>query len=157
VIRDIGPTPRKGDVHFFHQGKKSLIFFRIGYIFPIPSFPVTLNFHPAYNGITSNPVCINPGLFVFLPFDARQNIMEKKSPTEEFEVNGEKIVETVKHLVHEGNIRRITIKDTKGRSLLKIPLTYGVAGALFIPAVAALGAIAAVVTKCTIVVERMEH
>jgi len=82
---------------------------------------------------------------------------EKKSRTEEFEVSGDKIVETVRRLVHEGNIRRITIKDAEGTSLIEIPLTFGVVGALLVPVLAALGALAALVTKCTIVVERIEH
>lgn len=82
---------------------------------------------------------------------------EKKARTEEFEVNGEQIVETVKRLVHEGNIRRITIKNSEGTSLMEIPLTFGVVGALLVPTLAAVGALAALVTKCTIVVERVEH
>lgn len=82
---------------------------------------------------------------------------EKKTRTEEFEVNGEQIVETVKRLVHEGNIRRITIKNSEGTSLMEIPLTFGVVGALLVPTLAAIGALAALVTKCTIVVERVEH
>jgi Domain of unknown function (DUF4342) len=81
---------------------------------------------------------------------------EKKPRIEELEVNGDKVVETVKRLVHEGNIRRITIKDAEGRSLIEIPLTIGVVGAVLAPVLAALGALAALVTKCTIVVERIE-
>ena len=81
---------------------------------------------------------------------------EKKSRIEEFEVTGDKVVETVKRLVHEGNIRRITIKDSNGVSLIEIPLTLGVVGALLVPVLAALGALAALVTRCTIVVEKME-
>jgi hypothetical protein len=82
---------------------------------------------------------------------------EKKSRVEEFEVSGDKIVETVRRLVHEGNIRRITIKDAEGRSLIEIPLTFGVVGALLVPVLAALGALAALLTKCTIVVERIDR
>ena len=82
---------------------------------------------------------------------------EKKPRIEEFEVNGDKIVETVKRLVHEGNIRRITIKDAEGVSLIEIPLTFGVVGALLAPVLAAVGALAALVAKCTIVVERIER
>jgi hypothetical protein len=82
---------------------------------------------------------------------------EKKSRTEEFEVTGDKVVETVKRLVHEGNIRRITIKDGEGRTLIEIPLTLGVVGVLLLPVWAALGALAALVTRCTIVVEKMEE
>jgi hypothetical protein len=81
---------------------------------------------------------------------------DKKPRIEEFEVTGDKVVETVKRLVHEGNIRRITIKDSNGVSLIEIPLTLGFVGALLVPVLAALGALAALVTHCTIVVEKLE-
>jgi hypothetical protein len=81
---------------------------------------------------------------------------DKKPRVEEFEVDGDKIVETVKRLVHEGNIRRITIKNEEGKSLIEIPLTFGVVGAVLLPTLAAVGALAALVTHCTIVVERTE-
>ena len=81
---------------------------------------------------------------------------DKKTRIEEFEVTGDQVVETVKRLVHEGNIRRITIKDTDGRSLIEIPLTLGVVGAVLLPVWAAVGALAALVTRCTIVVEKLE-
>jgi len=81
---------------------------------------------------------------------------EKKTRVEEFEVSGDKVVETVKRLVHEGNIRRITIKDEKGKSLIEVPLTLGVVGAVLLPVWAAIGALAALVTRCTIVVEKEE-
>ena len=84
--------------------------------------------------------------------------MSEKAPRiEEFEVTGEKVVETVKRLVHEGNVRRITIKNEGGRSLIEIPLTLGVVGAVLLPVWAAVGALAALVVKCTIVVERIEE
>jgi hypothetical protein len=60
----------------------------------------------------------------------------------------------VKQLVAEGNIRSITIKDRNGKVLVQLPLTLGVVGALLAPALAAVGAIAALVTECTISVER---
>ena len=81
---------------------------------------------------------------------------EEKIRTEEFAISGEKLVATVKKLMHQGNIRRITIKNKEGRSLIEIPLTIGVVGALLLPTLAAIGAIAALVTECTIVVERIE-
>jgi len=83
-------------------------------------------------------------------------VADKKFRIEEFEVTGDKVVETVKRLVHEGNIRRITIKDSNGVSLIEIPLTLGIVGALLVPVLAALGALAALVTRCTIVVEKLE-
>jgi DUF4097 and DUF4098 domain-containing protein YvlB len=77
--------------------------------------------------------------------------------TEEFTVNGEELLAKVKSLVKEGNIRRLIIKDENGKVLVEFPLTIGVVGALFAPVLAAVGAIAALVTKCTIVVERREE
>jgi hypothetical protein len=74
----------------------------------------------------------------------------------EYEVNGERLVETVKGLLHEGNIRRITLKDEQGRTLIEIPLTLGVIGAVLLPAWAAIGAITALAGKMKIVVEKVE-
>lgn len=82
--------------------------------------------------------------------------MTDKKTTEEFTVNGEELLAKVKSLINEGNIRRITIKDSDGKTLVEFPVTIGVIGALFAPVLAAVGAIAALVTKCTIVVERRE-
>jgi hypothetical protein len=81
---------------------------------------------------------------------------DKKPRIEEFEVSGDKVVETVKRLVHEGNIRRITIKGEDGKTLIEIPLTFGVVGAVLLPVWAAIGALAALVARCTIVVEKTE-
>ena len=78
--------------------------------------------------------------------------MAKKQ--EEFSVKGEEVIKKVKELIKEGNIRRIIIKDKKGKVLIEIPLTIGVVGALLAPPLAAVGAIAALVTECTIAVER---
>jgi len=82
---------------------------------------------------------------------------EEKIRREEFVISGEKLVSTVKELVREGNIRRVTIKNKEGKTLIEIPLTFGVVGALFLPTLAAIGAIAALVTECTIVVEKVEE
>ena len=80
---------------------------------------------------------------------------EEKTWTEEIKTTGEKLVGTVKELVHEGNIRRIIVKGEEGRTLIEIPLTLGVVGALLVPVAAALGAIAALVSECTIIVEKV--
>jgi hypothetical protein len=80
--------------------------------------------------------------------------MTKETRTEELTIRGEELVATVKALVHEGNIRRVTIKNREGKVLIEVPLTLGVVGALFLPTLAALGALAALVTECTIVIER---
>lgn len=83
--------------------------------------------------------------------------MTDKKTTEEFTVNGEELLAKVKSLINEGNIRRIIIKDETGKTLVELPLTIGVVGALLAPMLAAVGAIAALVSKCTIVVERREN
>jgi hypothetical protein len=80
---------------------------------------------------------------------------EEKVRTEEFQVKGEEIVAKIKELIHEGDIRRVIIKNEEGRTLIDIPLTIGVVGALVAPQLAALGAIAALVTHGTIVVEKV--
>jgi len=81
---------------------------------------------------------------------------KEKRRTEEVTVTGEKLVSTIKDLVHQGNIRRVTVKNREGESLIVIPLTLGVVGILLLPTLAALGAIAALVTECTIIIEREE-
>jgi hypothetical protein len=78
---------------------------------------------------------------------------EENVRREEFKVDGETLVEKIKELVHEGNIRRIIIKDKDDRVLIDIPLTFGVLGALLAPQLAAIGALAALVGNATIVVE----
>jgi hypothetical protein len=74
--------------------------------------------------------------------------------TEEFHVNGEELLSKIKKLVHEGNIRKIIIKDKDGKVLIEFPLTIGVVGLVLLPTLAAVGAIAALVTEATIVVEK---
>ena len=81
---------------------------------------------------------------------------EEKTWTEEVKVKGEGLVAKIKELVHEGNVRRITIKNEEGEVVVEFPLTLGVVGALLVPTLAAVGAVAALVTNCTIVVEREE-
>lgn len=75
---------------------------------------------------------------------------------EEFKVSGEELVKKVKELIKEGNVRRIIIKDEEGKVLVEFPLTVGVVGAVLLPVWAAIGAIAALVTRCTIVVEKRD-
>jgi hypothetical protein len=82
---------------------------------------------------------------------------EEKVRTEEFVVDGETLLGKIKELVHEGNIRRVIIKNEEGRILIDIPLTVGVLGALVVPQLAAIGAIAVLVSKATIVVEVVER
>ncbi len=73
---------------------------------------------------------------------------------EEFKVNGDDLLAKVKALIAEGNIRRISIRNREGKMLVELPLTVGVVGAVLAPVLAAIGAIAALVSECTIVVER---
>ena len=80
----------------------------------------------------------------------------EKFRTEEFRVNGEELLARIKQLIHEGNIRRVIIKDKDGRTVMEIPLTVGVVGALLAPSLAAIGAVAALVTEATVVVEKTE-
>jgi hypothetical protein len=82
--------------------------------------------------------------------------MSTPSRVEEFQVTGAQLVSAVKDLVHQGNIRRISIRNSAGVTLLEIPLVVGLAGAVFVPVWAALGALAALVAKCTLAVERVE-
>jgi hypothetical protein len=81
---------------------------------------------------------------------------EEKYRTEEFQVRGEEIVAKIKELLHEGNIRRVIIKNEDGRTMIDIPLTIGVVGALVAPQLAAIGAIAALLAHGTVVVEKTE-
>jgi hypothetical protein len=76
--------------------------------------------------------------------------------TEELKVQGDALLSKVKELAHEGNVRRIIIKDSKGQTLIEVPLTVGVVGALVAPVAAGIGAIAALAADYSIVVERRE-
>lgn len=75
---------------------------------------------------------------------------------ESFSIHGVNLLQKVKELIEEGNVRKITITDKSGKELASFPLTIGVVGALIMPMLAAIGAIAALVTECTITVEREE-
>lgn len=75
---------------------------------------------------------------------------------EEFKVKGKELVDKVKSLIHEGNIRRIIIKDAKGNTYIEIPLTVAAVGAIVAPVLAAVGAIAALAADFTIVVEKVK-
>ncbi len=76
--------------------------------------------------------------------------------TEEFKVSGDDVIKTIKSIIAEGNARRIIIKREDNTTLVEFPLTIGAVGALIAPMLAAVGTIAALVTKCTIVVERRD-
>jgi hypothetical protein len=85
-----------------------------------------------------------------------ENGSEESSTTEEFVVKGEEVVETVKKLAREAGVRRIVVKNKDGKVLIEIPIVLGVAGIALLPAWSALALIAALVTECSIVVEKSE-
>ena len=75
---------------------------------------------------------------------------------ESFTVNGEELLKKIKALIAEGNVRKITIQDKTGKEIMSFPLTIGVVGALLAPIFAAVGAVAALMSECTVSVEREE-
>jgi hypothetical protein len=68
----------------------------------------------------------------------------------------DRVIERSKKLIHEGNVRRLIVKNAEGVTLIEVPLTMGVVGAVLVPVWAAIGAIAAVVSDATIVVEKRQ-
>lgn len=80
--------------------------------------------------------------------------MVKKKQEDTFKVRGEELLQKVKDLIHEGNVRKIILKGKDGKTIMEIPLTFGVVGAVLAPILAAVGAIAVLVTECTITVVR---
>ncbi len=85
-----------------------------------------------------------------------ETILDFKKCAEEIHVMGANLVEKVKELIHEGNVQRIIIKNEQGVTLVEIPVTLAAIGVVAAPVLAAVGAIAGIVTKCTVVVERRE-
>lgn len=81
---------------------------------------------------------------------------EERTHTEEFKVNGDALIAKTKEIIHEGNVRRIIIKNDQDQVLIEVPLTIGVVGVVLLPVWAALGAIAALAADLTIVVERVD-
>jgi hypothetical protein len=79
---------------------------------------------------------------------------EKKSKRIEIKTTGEDLLKKVKEILHEGNVRRLIIRDGAGKTLIEVPVTIGVVGILLAPTLAAIGVIAALVTDCSIVVEK---
>ena len=82
--------------------------------------------------------------------------MDNKNPhTEEFHINGEELLAKIKELIRNGNIRRIIIKNKESKTVMEIPLTIGVVGVVLAPTLVAVGAIAALLTEATVVVEKV--
>jgi hypothetical protein len=80
----------------------------------------------------------------------------QKTRTEEFKLDGGMVLDKIKELIRQGNIRRIILKNEEGKTLIEIPLTVGVVGVALLPVLAAVGALAAVATRMTVVVEKTE-
>lgn len=78
----------------------------------------------------------------------------KSKKEESFKVSGDNLLKRVKELIHEGNVRKISIIDKNGKTIIVLPLTIGVVAGVLAPPLAAIGAIAALITECTIKVER---
>jgi hypothetical protein len=76
-----------------------------------------------------------------------------ESKKNEFKVSGSDLLDKVKELFHQGNVRHIIIKNESGKTLIELPLTMGILGVALIPAYAAVAAIAALAVKCSIEVK----
>ncbi len=83
--------------------------------------------------------------------------MSEKQAYEEFKVSGEDLTAKVKQLIADGNVRRIIIKDKNNKTIIEVPLTIGLVGIVIAPILAAVGAVAALVSECTILVERTDR
>jgi hypothetical protein len=81
---------------------------------------------------------------------------EQQEHKEEFKVSGKDIVDKIKEIIKAGNARRIILKNEQGNTIMEIPLTFAVVGAVLAPILAAVGAAAALVTECTITVVRKD-
>lgn len=82
------------------------------------------------------------------------NKTTKETVSETFKVKGGELLKKVKELIKEGNVRRITIKNKHGKVVMKFPVTFGVVGILLAAPLAAVGALAALLTECSITVEK---
>lgn len=80
----------------------------------------------------------------------------RPSRNEEFRLEGGKVLDKVKEIIHAGNVRRIILKNEEGKVYMEIPLTVGLVGAALLPVLAAVGALAAIVTRMIIVVEKVD-
>lgn len=104
----------------------------------------------------SNPESVTADSVTSSSSTTTENVTTENVTTEEVNVSGEAVVGKVKELLREGNIRRIMIRNDEGKTLLEIPLTIGVVGALLVPQLAALGAVGALIANLNIRIER-EH
>lgn len=81
---------------------------------------------------------------------------ETKGRKEEFRLSGSEVIDKIKEIIHEGTARRIILKNEEDHVIMEIPLTFAVVGVVLAPIIAAVGAATALLTKCTLVVERKE-
>ena len=79
---------------------------------------------------------------------------ESKTTTEQLKGTGQTLVKQLKRIIKEGNVRKVIVKDKKGKSIAEFPLTIGVIGTALVPVLAAVGAIIALVAECTITIEK---
>jgi len=89
-----------------------------------------------------------------MPAKKKKSVKKTVKKKEVFKVKGEELLAKVKEVIKKGNVRQITVKNKKGKTLMVLPLTLGVVGAVLAPTLAAVGAVAALVTECTLSVER---
>jgi hypothetical protein len=82
---------------------------------------------------------------------------QEKTRKEYFRLSTDEVVKKVKELFREGNVRRIIIQNEEGKTLMEIPLTFAVLGTIIAPVLAAVGALAGILTRCTLIVERKEE
>ncbi|HEX2571173.1 MAG TPA: DUF4342 domain-containing protein [Polyangia bacterium] len=82
---------------------------------------------------------------------------DRNKPYEVIQVAGDQLLKTIRELVHQGNVRRIIIKNTEGHPLLEIPLTLGLVGAMLLPVWAAVGAVAALASGFTLEIEKVDE
>jgi len=80
--------------------------------------------------------------------------MYENNRTEEYTINGEDLLAKIKEIIRQGNAKKITIRGKDGDEVLSFPVTVGVAGIVLVPVFAAIGAIAALATECTIVIDK---
>lgn len=99
---------------------------------------------------------MNPQLTTPETPTAEEASIAQSATTERFRMTGEEVIAKVKKLVHEGNVRRVLIKNQEGHIIVEFPLTVGVVGAALAPMWAAVGAVVAIVTECTIEVEKLD-
>jgi len=81
-------------------------------------------------------------------------MVETQTSQEEYKVSGKDIVDKIKEVIKEGNARRIILKNDQGNTIMEIPLTIAVVGTVLAPILAAVGAVAALATDCTVIVEK---